>query len=64
MVLKLLCAQAVLTKMAVQGAFTLGAVAGTAGMVGLCALRRAMKEGGLPRCGSRPSASTVSDPAI
>lgn len=64
MVLKLLCAQAVLTKMAVQGAFTLGAVAGTAGVVGLCALRRAMKEGGLPRCASRPAVSGASEPTI
>ena len=64
MVLKLLCAQVVLTKMAVRGAFTLGAVAGTAGVVGLCALRRAMKEGGLPRCGSRPAAPAATDPAI
>ncbi|WP_206930636.1 hypothetical protein [Roseococcus thiosulfatophilus] len=52
MVLKLLCAQVVLTKMAVRGAFTLGAVAGTAGVVGLCALRRAAKEGGLCRRGA------------
>lgn len=49
MVLKLLCAQVVLTKMAVRGAFTLGAVAGTAGVVGLCALRRAAKEGCVSR---------------
>lgn len=44
MVLKLLCAQVALTKMALGGAFTLGAVAGTAGVVGLYALRRAVKE--------------------
>jgi hypothetical protein len=56
MVLKLLCAQVALTKMAVQGAFTLGAVAGTAGVVGLCALRRAMKEGGMTRCVPRQGA--------
>ncbi|MBB3897945.1 hypothetical protein [Roseococcus suduntuyensis] len=49
MVLKLLCAQVVLTKMAVRGAFTLGAVAGTAGVVGLCALRRAAREGRISR---------------
>lgn len=49
MVLKLLCAQVVLTKMAVRGAFTLGAVAGTAGVVGLCALRRAAKQGRISR---------------
>ncbi len=58
MVLKLLCAQVVLTKMAVQGAFTLGAVAGTAGVVGLCALRRAMKERSVT-----PSMSRMADPA-
>lgn len=52
MVLKLLCAQAVLTKMAVRGAFTLGAVAGTAGVVGLCAVRRAAKEGRMCRRGT------------
>jgi len=56
MVLTLLCAQVKLTKMAVRGAFTLGAVAGTAGVIGLCALRQAMKEGGLPRCAARPEA--------
>jgi hypothetical protein len=43
MVLKLICAQVMLTKLAVRGAFTLGAVAGTAGVIGLCALRKAMK---------------------
>jgi len=44
MVLKLICAQVMLTKMAVRGAFTLGAVAGTAGVIGLCALRKAIEE--------------------
>jgi hypothetical protein len=44
MVLKLICAQVILTKLAVRGAFTLGAVAGTAGVIGLCALRKAVKE--------------------
>lgn len=44
MVLKLLCAQVALTKLAINGAFTLGAVAGTAGVIGLYALRRAVKE--------------------
>lgn len=44
MVLKLICAQVLLTKLAVRGAFTLGAVAGTAGVIGLCALRKAVKE--------------------
>lgn len=62
MVLKLLCTQVVLTKMAVQGAFTLGAVAGTAGVVGLCALRRAMKERGMTPPMSRTAEPT--DPAI
>jgi len=44
MVLKLICAQMLLTKLVVRGAFTLGAVAGTAGVVGLYALRRAIRE--------------------
>ncbi len=44
MVLKLICAQVMLTKLAVRGAFTLGAVAGTVGVVGICALRKAIKE--------------------
>ncbi len=44
MVLKLLCAQVLLTKLAIRGAFTVGAVAGTAGVIGLCALRRAVQE--------------------
>lgn len=56
MVLKLLCAQVVLTKMAVRGAFTLGAVAGTAGVLGLCALRQALKEGGLRPCANQAAA--------
>lgn len=44
MVLKLICAQLRLTKCAVRAAFTMGAVAGTAGAIGLYALRRAVKE--------------------
>lgn len=44
MVLKLICAQVMLTKLAVRGAFTLGAVAGTAGVIGLCALRKAVEK--------------------
>lgn len=44
MVLKLICAQLVLTKLAVRGAFTLGAVAGTVGVIGLCALRKAVQD--------------------
>ena len=44
MVLKLICAQVMLTKLAVRGAFTMGAVAGTVGVVGLYALRKAIKE--------------------
>jgi len=44
MVLKLICAQVMLTKLAVRGAFTVGAVAGTVGVVGLYALRKAIKE--------------------
>lgn len=44
MLLKLICARVLLSKVAIRGAFTLGAVAGTAGVVGLCALRRAMVE--------------------
>ena len=43
MVLKLICAQVLLAKLAVRGAFTVGAVAGTAGVVGLLALRQAIK---------------------
>lgn len=44
MVLKLIYAQLRLTKCAVRAAFTMGAVAGTAGAIGLYALRRAVKE--------------------
>lgn len=44
MLLKLICARMLLTKLAVRGAFTLGAVAGTAGVIGLCALRKAVTE--------------------
>ncbi len=43
MVLKLICAQVMLTKLAVRGAFTLGAAAGTAGMLGVCALKKAIQ---------------------
>ena len=44
MVLKLICAQMLLAKFALRGAFTAGAVAGTVGVIGLCALRKAVKE--------------------
>jgi hypothetical protein len=44
MVLKLICAQVRITRCVARAAFTLGAVAGTAGVIGLCALRRAIKE--------------------
>ena len=44
MLLKLICARVMLSKFAVRGAFTLGAVAGTAGVVGLCALRKAIQD--------------------
>jgi hypothetical protein len=44
MVLKLICAQVMLTKLAVRTAFTMGAVAGTVGVVGLHALRKAINE--------------------
>ena len=44
MLLKLICARVLLSKFAVRGAFTLGAVAGTAGVVGLCALRKAIQD--------------------
>lgn len=41
MVLKLLCLQVALAKLALRGAFAAGAVAGAAGLAGACALRRA-----------------------
>jgi len=44
MVLNLICAQVMLAKLAIRGAFTVGAVAGAAGVVGLYALRKAVKE--------------------
>lgn len=44
MLLKLICARVVLSKFALRGAFTLGAVAGTAGVIGLCALRKAVQD--------------------
>lgn len=59
MVLKLICAQMMLTKLAVRGAFTVGAVAGAAGIVGLCALREAMKE--KPQ-GARPTTDAAQTP--
>jgi hypothetical protein len=43
MVLRPMCMMVGMGMMAVQVAFTAGAVAGTAGMVGLYALRRAMR---------------------
>ena len=44
MILKALAAPLVVGHMVVAGAFTAGAVAGTAGVVGLCALRKYLKE--------------------
>ena len=44
MVLKLIRTQMLLTKVAVTGAFAAGAIAGAAGIAGLCALRKMMKE--------------------
>ena len=44
MLLTMICAQVMLTKLAVRSAFTVGAVAGTVGVVGLYALRKAIKE--------------------
>jgi hypothetical protein len=44
MVLKLICARMLLGRVALRGAFTLGAIAGTAGVIGLCALRKAVTE--------------------
>ena len=44
MILKLICAQVMLMKLAARASCTMGAVAGTVGVVGLCALRKAIKE--------------------
>jgi nitrate reductase gamma subunit len=52
MVLRIICAQIRLTKCVARAAFTLGAVAGTAGVIGICALRRAMQD---QRAAARPS---------
>jgi hypothetical protein len=49
MVLKIVCAQIRFTKCVARAAFTLGAVAGTAGVIGICALRRALKDREAPR---------------
>jgi hypothetical protein len=44
MLLKLICARVLLSREALKGAFTVGAAAGAVGVVGLCALRKAIKE--------------------
>ena len=44
MILRAMAAPMMLANMVVTGAFTAGAVAGAAGVVGLCALRKRMKE--------------------
>jgi hypothetical protein len=44
MILKALAAPLMVAHVVVSGAFTAGAVAGAAGVVGLCALRRRLKE--------------------
>jgi len=43
MLIRMLCAPALLTKAAVKGAFALGAVAGTAGVLGALVLRRVVE---------------------
>jgi hypothetical protein len=48
MVLKLIRTQIRLTRCVARSAFTLGAVAGTLGVIGLYALRRAVKERAAP----------------
>lgn len=44
MVLKALAAPLMVAHVVVTGAFTAGAVAGMAGVIGLCALRKYLKE--------------------
>ncbi len=44
MVLKALAAPLMVAHVVMTGAFTAGAVAGAAGVVGLCALRKRLKE--------------------
>ncbi len=44
MVLKLMLAPLIIARCAARAGFVAGAVAGTAGVVGLCALRRAMRD--------------------
>jgi hypothetical protein len=44
MVLKALAAPLMVAHVVVGGAFTAGALAGAAGVVGICALRRRLKE--------------------
>jgi len=44
MIFKALAAPLMVAHVVVSGAFTAGAVAGAAGVVGLCALRRRLKE--------------------
>jgi hypothetical protein len=44
MILKALAAPLMVAHVVVSGAFTAGAVAGAAGVVGLCALRKRLKE--------------------
>ncbi|MBS7788668.1 hypothetical protein KTR66_01605 [Roseococcus sp. SDR] len=44
MLLKLICARVLLSKFAIRGAFAAGAMVGTAGVIGLCALRKTIAE--------------------
>ncbi|MEI6161897.1 MAG: hypothetical protein WCP77_18835 [Roseococcus sp.] len=44
MLLKLICARVLLSRVALKGAFTVGAMAGAAGIAGACALRKAIKD--------------------
>jgi hypothetical protein len=52
MVLRLVCAAIAIKVMVAKAAFTAGAVAGTAGVIGLCALRKAMAERRVDRAGA------------
>ena len=54
MILRMMAAPLMVVNMVAMGAFTAGAVAGTAGVVGLYALRKRMKE--------RQDGTSVEDP--
>jgi len=62
MILRMMAAPLMVANMVAVAAFTAGSVAGAAGVVGLCALRKRMKE----RQGSGPAAdypgTSVPDP--